>query len=101
MTSQGSAYARFRRALLTGNLKLIDAAARELPHVALDDALRMLVVMASKRDARYEQAAARWAGRVIAERRLGLDEGRRVLALVEVLPDAVDAVEQRLKRYCC
>ena len=46
-TSQGHPYARFRRALLTKNVNLIDAAARELQHVALADALRILVVLAS------------------------------------------------------
>jgi hypothetical protein len=38
VTSQGSAYARFRRALLTGNVLLVTAAARELPQISLDDA---------------------------------------------------------------
>lgn len=40
MSSQGNAYARFRRALLTGNLTIIDAAARELPQVGTGDALK-------------------------------------------------------------
>jgi hypothetical protein len=40
VTSQGHAYARFRRALLTKNVRLIDAAARELTQVSLEDALR-------------------------------------------------------------
>jgi len=81
-------------------MTVIDAAARELPHISLEDALRVLVVMASKRDQRYERAAARWAGRVIAERRLGLEDSRRVISLVEVMPEAVDAVQQRLRRSC-
>jgi hypothetical protein len=48
VTSQGHAYARFRRALLTNNVRLIDAAARELTQVSLEDALRILVVLAEK-----------------------------------------------------
>ena len=59
MTSEGSPHARFRRALLTKNLTLIDAAARELRHLALDDALRMLIVMADRGDARFDRAGAR------------------------------------------
>ena len=47
VTSQGHARKRFRRALLTENLKLIEAASRELQHVGLDDALRVLVVSLS------------------------------------------------------
>jgi hypothetical protein len=39
VTSEGHAYSRFQRALLTGNLNLIEAAAAELPRVGLDDAL--------------------------------------------------------------
>ncbi len=61
VTSQGHAHNRFRRALLTKNVTLIDAAARELGHVALDDALRILVVLAEHRDPRFERAAARFA----------------------------------------
>jgi hypothetical protein len=99
VTSQGSAYARLRRALLTQNLHLIDAAARDLPQVPLEDALRILVVMASKRDPRYERAAARWAARVAAERRLTLEASRRVLALVDVLPLSPEPVAERLKQY--
>ena len=89
-----------RRALLTQNVALIDAAAAELPTIGLDDALRILVVMASKRDARYSRAAARWAARAAAERRLDLDETRRVLALVDVLPEAPDAIAMRLQTLC-
>ncbi len=99
MTSQGSAYARFRRALLTKNMAIIDAAARELPQISLEDALRILVVMAKRRDARYERAASRWVAKVVAERRLGLDDSRRLLALVEVLPAAPDGVGEALRRY--
>ena len=63
VTRQGSAHARFRRALLTKNLTIIDAAAAELGRLDLDDALRVLVVMAEKRDPRFARAAARFAAR--------------------------------------
>jgi hypothetical protein len=36
--SEGHAYSRFQRALLTGNLNLIEAAAGALPRVALAEA---------------------------------------------------------------
>src|SRR3954470_10530336 len=36
MTSSGSPYARFQRALATSNLALVDTAARELPTLSLD-----------------------------------------------------------------
>jgi hypothetical protein len=76
--------------------KLIEAASRELQHVGLDDALRVLVVFAERRDARYECAAARFAARVMLERRLGLAEARYVLAL----PRSPDAVALLLRPYC-
>lgn len=100
MTSQGHPYSRFRRALLTRNVHLIDAAARELRHIALDDALRILVVLAERRDQRYDRAAARFAARVTTERRLGMAEARYVLALAEALPRSPDAIELLLRPYC-
>ena len=97
MTSQGSPYARFNRAILTKNMNLIEAAARELDHVSVEDALRILVVMAAKHDRRFERAGAKWTARVAAERRLDLDQTRRILSLVEVLPSAPDAVAVKLR----
>jgi hypothetical protein len=100
VTSQGHAYSRFRRALLTKNVTLIDAAVRELQQIALDDALRILVVLAEKRDPRYQRAAARFAARVTTERRLDLADARYVLALAEALPRSPDAIALVLGRYC-
>jgi hypothetical protein len=100
VTSQGHAHSRFRRALLTKNVTLIDAAARELGHVALDDALRILVVLAERQDPRFERAAARFASRVTAERGLRLADARYVLALAEALPRSPDAVALLLRAYC-
>ena len=100
VTSQGHAYSRFRRALLTKNVRLIDAAARELAQISLEDALRILVVLAEKRDQRFERAAARFAARVTTERRLDLADARYVLALAEALPRSPDAVALLLAGYC-
>jgi hypothetical protein len=97
---KGSSYANFRRALLSDNLHIIQAAAAELPEIALPDALRILVVMARKHDPRYARAAARWSARVTTERGLSLDESRRLLALAECLPEAPDAIEPLLRRAC-
>ncbi len=99
MTSQGSAYARFRRALLTRNMGMIDPAARELPAIALDDALRILAVMAEQSDPRYPRAAARWAARVTTEQRLGMAESRDVLALLGMMPKHPEAALVTLREY--
>ena len=66
---QGSAYSRFHRALTTGNLQPIQAAAAELPKVSLEDALAILIVLAQRGDPHFERAAARWVGRLLAETR--------------------------------
>jgi hypothetical protein len=100
VTSDGHAYGRFRRALLTKNPGIILPAAAELGHVTLPDALRVLVVLAEKRHVRFDRAAARFAGRAIVERRLDLAEARVVLALAEALPRSPDAIGLLLQAYC-
>jgi hypothetical protein len=100
MTAQGSPHARFRRALLTKNMTIIDAAAAELGRLGLEDALRMLVVMAEKGDPRFPAAAARFAARVTLERRLSPSESHRVLGLAESLPASPDAVAMILRPLC-
>jgi hypothetical protein len=100
VSTKGSSYARFRRALLSNNLTVIEGAAQELPQIDLEDALRILEVMARTRDERYPRAAARWAARLTQERRLTVDASRRVLGLVELLPDAPDAITPLLRREC-
>lgn len=98
MGNAGSAYARLRKAILTKNLTIIiDAAASEVPVVPLKDALRILVVMAEKHDERYGRAAARWVARLTTERRLGMDDTRRALALLDALPAAPEAVALTLR----
>jgi hypothetical protein len=99
MTSGGHAHSRFRRALLTKNLTLIDAAAAELGHIGLEDALRMLVVMAEKGDPRFERASARFAARVTIERRLSPADAHRVLALAQTLPSSPEAAAGLLRPF--
>jgi hypothetical protein len=99
VTSSGHAHSRFRRALLSKNLVLIEAAAAELPQVALDDALRILVVMAEKADPRFERAAARFAARVIIERHLSPAESHRVLALAQSLPMSPEGAVGLLRSF--
>jgi hypothetical protein len=86
--------------VLTRNLTIIDAAAAELGRLDLEDALRVLVVMAEKNDPRFSAAAARFAARVTLERRLGPSEAHRVLALAESLPESPDALAVVLRGYC-
>jgi hypothetical protein len=67
VTSQGHPYARFRRALATGNARIAEAAAREAHTIGLRDALELCLLYRDDPE-RYERAAARWIARLIAER---------------------------------
>lgn len=98
MGDHGHAYPRFRRALLTTNLVLIDAAAREIGRLDLADALRILILMADQRDPRFSRAAARWAARATSEMGLDLDASRRVFALADALPEAPEVIGEHLRR---
>jgi hypothetical protein len=69
-----SPHARLQRALERGSLVQAEAAAREMPKLPLTDSLRLVMLMMSERDARYERAAVRWWGQVLIEQpELGLE----------------------------
>jgi len=101
VTSDGNPYARFRRALETGNEALVTAAALELPRITLDDALRICLVLRGGDPLRYERAAVRWLGRFALEgRRVTIDDLRLAADALDTLPKRpVDAME-RLQRLC-
>jgi hypothetical protein len=84
---KGSPYANFQRSLQTRKLSIVLAAAAELEHVQLDDALEILALMAQEGDERVERAAVRWIGRLLTETPpMTLKELRWVVAMVEQLP---------------
>jgi hypothetical protein len=78
MTVQGSSYARFRRAVDRRNLAEAEAAARDLTHLSLDDALQLVHLYAERSSPKFDRAALRWVARYVAEGRPSL----RDLALV-------------------
>jgi hypothetical protein len=101
MTSDGSPYARFRRALKTGNAALVTAAALELPQVALDDALRICLVFRDGNPDRYERAAVRWLGRFALEaRNVTIDDLLSAANALDALPDRTADAMERLQRIC-
>ncbi len=86
MTSQGHAYGRFRRALDSRNALAARAAAKELPHVGLADALELLLLLRDSDPSRFERAALRWHGRFCSEvSDVTLAEAQAVLALLTAL----------------
>lgn len=101
MTSQGSAYGRFRRALQTGSLPLVRAAAAELPTVRLEDALRVRLLIRDHDPEHYERAALRWVGRFALEARDATlaDVRAAADALARLPDDAADAMAS-LERLC-
>jgi hypothetical protein len=88
VTSDGSPYTRLRRAIQARNLAIIHATARELRHIALRDALGILLVIEAKDDERFEAAAVRWAGRLALETPdLELAELAGAVESLHALPD--------------
>ncbi len=101
MTSDGNPYARFRRALETGNESLVTAAALELPRIALDDALRICLVLRGGDPARYERAAVRWLGRFALEaRRVTIHDLRAAADALDALPARPTEAMEKLQRLC-
>ncbi|MBV9603664.1 MAG: hypothetical protein JO027_01080 [Solirubrobacterales bacterium] len=101
MTSDGNPYARFRRALATGNETLVVAAARELPQVSLDDALRICLVLRGGDPVRYERAAVRWLGRFALEARgVTIEDLRLAAQALDELPARAAEAMERLQRLC-
>jgi hypothetical protein len=86
VTSQGSAHARFRRALATGNPLLVRAAAAELDVISLADALSICLVLLRAEPARYGRAAARFQARFVQDvPRVELEDAQIALAALQGL----------------
>jgi hypothetical protein len=101
VTSDGTAYGRFRRALRMGNLAQVRAAAAELPQVGLDDALAVVLLMDAHDDERYERAAVRWLARLVSERSsVGLADLGLGLTALEALPENREAAISVLTEIC-
>jgi hypothetical protein len=101
MTSDGSPYPRFKRALATGNLNLIRAAAAELPWIGLSDALEICLLLRDHVDDRYERAAVRWLGRFALEARsVTIEALQMAAAALQALPAQPEASMETLSRLC-
>ena len=67
VTAQANAHVRFRRAIERRALWLAEDAARDLPNLALEDALQLVHLYAERRSPKYERAAMRWLERYLIE----------------------------------
>jgi hypothetical protein len=80
VTSQGSAYARFRRALDSRKATVALATAAELDFVNLPDALELVLLLVDD-PKRFRRAALRWHSRYCGEvPDVGFEEAHGVLA---------------------
>ena len=86
VTSQGSAYSQFKRALDRRNFLLAWTLAAELPKVPLADALSLLLLALDQQPWRFETAAPRWHARLCDEARLTLAEAQLAVSALDVLP---------------
>src|SRR3954447_529412 len=101
MTSQGSPYSRFQRALRTNNLNLIRSAAAELPRIELKDALAICLAIRAADPERFEPAALRWLGRFATERRdATLADGRAAVRALQDLRVDPERAVAALRRLC-
>ena len=101
VTSDGSPYSRFRRALDAGNELLVLAAARELPRVGLEDALRICLLIRGGDPGRYERACVRWLGRFALEARgVTIADIRDAADALAALPIQPSVAMERLQALC-
>ena len=101
MTSQGHPYARLRRALATGNLTLIRAAAADVPRVELGDALTVCMAIRQHDHARFDRAALKWIARYCLERPTAtLADVRAAAAAFEAMGHNPEGALAQLQRLC-
>lgn len=102
MTSQGSPYTRFRRAVDGGNMLIIRAAAAELPRIGVEHAAAMLLVIERSEPANYERAALRWLAMLCQERgsRIDLLGVAQAAAALAALPSRRPAACAALAAAC-
>ena len=62
MTSQGTAYGRFTRAIRDRHVRRVEMAAREMGELALAEALAFCLLLAEADAERWPRASARWLG---------------------------------------
>jgi hypothetical protein len=99
VTAQGSPLSRLRRALAGGDLLAARTAASDLPHVGLDEAAALLVLIASEDPEKLDAAAVRFLGRACLERSfITLDDAQLLTACLAQLERGDD--ESRASFAC-
>jgi hypothetical protein len=83
VTSRGHPHAVFQRAFKNGNVSIAEAAAREMPQVSLEDALKLVHLYGEKDSPKYEAAAMKWLRRYLDERSPTLKNFAKVVRSLE------------------
>ena len=91
MSTKGSPYPRFQRALKTGNLAVIRNAAAELPRIELGDALSVCMAIRDAEPDRFNRAALRWLARYAVEEARDAADVHRAAAAFTDMPDDPNA----------
>src|SRR6478609_1575389 len=103
MTSQGTASARFTRAIQTRILFMAEVALKEMGNPSLLIALDYLVLLTTERPEKFPLAALRWHGRFELEARtLTLAESQLALSALVTLGEgdveALDVLRRLLRK---
>jgi predicted metal-dependent HD superfamily phosphohydrolase len=80
LTAQPHAYVRYRRAIERRALWMAEDAARELPHLPLEDALQLVHLYFECGSRKAEPAARRWLVRYLSEGSPSLRDVAKVTA---------------------
>ncbi len=97
MTPQGSALARYRRAVERRHVFGAELAAREMGYVSLRDALGLLALYAAEDSPKYDKAAVRWLARLALESDdLRLGDIQLAAAALQALPRRPASAQQVL-----
>ena len=100
MTSQGHAHARFQCALKTGNPHLALAAAAELRHIDVADALSLVLLVRDDARLKYDRAAVRWVALLLGrERTITIADLRELVDLLAGVGRHDQVAQFRLERF--
>jgi tRNA(Arg) A34 adenosine deaminase TadA len=101
MTSQGSAHARFQRAIKRGHLLHAEIAARELASLSPADSLALVLLYQRLRDEKFERATRRWLRRLQIQHSLRHRELELVRAALGALGTRFEDVDLTVLLETC
>jgi hypothetical protein len=101
MNEPADPYDEWRRALGTGDLRRIRAAAAELPRIGIAEAAAMLLVIERAEPDTYERAAKRWVGMLCLQRaKVTLEDIAQAAMALEALPQTPETARRVLGDIC-